>query len=77
MPVFSYLAEPSDMALCIMGVRLMMRIARTKPFVDSLDLPKDSNDKTSLFWPTDCNPDTVRDSIAFFRGGMADPLKGF
>ncbi|KAF7362284.1 Dehydrogenase str4 [Mycena venus] len=57
----NYLAEASDMALCIMGLRLMMRIARTKPFVDSLNLPKDSDDKTSLFWPTDCNPDTVSD----------------
>ncbi|KAF7351059.1 Dehydrogenase str4 [Mycena sanguinolenta] len=57
----NYLADESDMALCIMGMRLLMRIARTKPFVDSLNLPKDSNDKTSLFWPTDCNPDTVSD----------------
>ncbi|KAJ7153575.1 GMC oxidoreductase [Mycena crocata] len=57
----NYVSEPSDMALCIMGLRLLMRIARTKPFVDSLNLPKDSNDKTSLFWPTDCNPDTVSD----------------
>ncbi|KAF8146900.1 GMC oxidoreductase [Mycena galopus ATCC 62051] len=57
----NYLADESDIALCIMGMRLLMRIARTKPFVNSLDLPKDSNDKTSLFWPTDCNPDTVSD----------------
>ncbi|KAJ7876158.1 GMC oxidoreductase, partial [Mycena olivaceomarginata] len=57
----NYLADASDTALCIMGMRLLMRIARTKPFVDSLDLPKDSKDKTSLFWPTDCNPDTVSD----------------
>ncbi|KAF9048236.1 GMC oxidoreductase [Hymenopellis radicata] len=57
----NYVGESSDMALCIMAIRLMMRIARTKPFADSLDLPKDSNDKASLFWPTDCNPDTVSD----------------
>jgi hypothetical protein len=48
-----------------MGMRLLMRIARTKPFVDSLDLPKDSKDKTSLFWPTDCNPDTVSTFLPF------------
>ncbi|KAK7057604.1 dehydrogenase str4 [Favolaschia claudopus] len=57
----NYIAEPSDIGLCIMGLRLLMRIARTKPFVDSLNLPKDSTDKTSLFYITDCNPDTVSD----------------
>ncbi|KAF7365330.1 Dehydrogenase str4 [Mycena venus] len=57
----NYLAEASDIALCIMGMRLLMRIARTKPLVDSLNLPNGSSNKTSSFWPTDCDPDTVSD----------------
>ncbi|KAJ6458822.1 GMC oxidoreductase [Mycena vitilis] len=57
----NYLGEPSDMALSIKGMRLLMRIAHTKPFVDWLDLPKDTSDKTSVFWPTDCNPDKATD----------------
>ncbi|KAJ6475239.1 GMC oxidoreductase [Mycena vitilis] len=57
----NYLGEPSDVALSILSMRLLMRIAHTKPFVDSLNLPEDSNDRTSLFWPTDCNPDKASD----------------
>ncbi|THH11759.1 hypothetical protein EW146_g7932 [Bondarzewia mesenterica] len=57
----NYLGNGSDMALCIKATRLMLRIARTKPFSDRLNLPKDSGDTSAMFWPGDGDPDKVTD----------------
>ena len=40
-----------------------MRIARTEPLASQLDLPEDSRDESTYFWPGDANPDTVRHSL--------------
>jgi choline dehydrogenase len=58
----SYLSDEaqSDLNILIKSTRLLLRIARSSPFVGKLDLPKDTTEKSSFWWPGDANPDTVR-----------------
>ncbi|KAE9398602.1 GMC oxidoreductase [Gymnopus androsaceus JB14] len=56
-----YLSDPHDLQVLLKSVRLAMHIARTPPLADILELPKDSADQSTFFWPGDANPETVSD----------------
>ncbi|KAJ6600363.1 GMC oxidoreductase [Mycena vulgaris] len=56
-----YFSNTKDLEVLIKGTRLALRIARSEPLVNSLDLPEDSKDQSTFFWPGDANPDTVSD----------------
>lgn len=57
----NYGADENDLAVVAKAARLAMRIARTEPLASQLDLPADSKDETTYFWPGDANPDTISD----------------
>ncbi|KAH9850503.1 GMC oxidoreductase [Lenzites betulinus] len=59
----NYFATVTDMNLMIKAVRLLLRIARTAPLCDALDLctavgPRSADD---IFWPGDADPDKITD----------------
>ncbi|KAJ7076687.1 GMC oxidoreductase [Mycena belliarum] len=56
-----YLSNEQDLKVLIKATRLAMRIARAAPLSGAMDLPKDSQDSSTFFWPGDANPDTVTD----------------
>ncbi|KAJ7446109.1 GMC oxidoreductase [Mycena latifolia] len=56
-----YLSDERDLKVLIKAVRLALRIARTEPLASALDLPEDSKDQATFFWPGDANPDMVSD----------------
>jgi hypothetical protein len=55
-----YFSNERDLKVLIKATRLALRIARTEPLASALDLPKDSKDQSTFFWPGDASPDTVR-----------------
>ncbi|KAL1690845.1 GMC oxidoreductase [Schizophyllum commune] len=57
----NYGADENDLAIVAKAARLAMRIARTDPLASQLDLPADSKDESTYFWPGDANPDTISD----------------
>ncbi|KAL1758856.1 GMC oxidoreductase [Schizophyllum commune] len=57
----NYGADENDLAIVAKAARLAMRIARTEPLASQLDLPEDSRDESTYFWPGDANPDTLSD----------------
>ncbi|KAJ6474436.1 GMC oxidoreductase [Mycena vitilis] len=56
-----YFSDARDLTVLVKAARLALRIARTEPLLGALDLPKDSQDQSTFFWPGDANPDTVSD----------------
>ncbi|KAJ7145563.1 GMC oxidoreductase [Mycena epipterygia] len=56
-----FLSDKRDMKVLLKATRLGLRIARAEPLFDVLDLPDDSKDKSTFFWPGDANPDSVSD----------------
>ncbi|KAJ6617203.1 GMC oxidoreductase [Mycena sp. CBHHK59/15] len=56
-----YFSNQADLNVLIKATRLALRIARASPLSSRLDLPEDSKDQTTFFWPGDANPDTVSD----------------
>ncbi|KAJ7278858.1 GMC oxidoreductase [Mycena rebaudengoi] len=56
-----YFVDEKDMTVLIKAVRLALRIARTAPLSAYLELPEDSKDQSTFFWPGDANPDTLTD----------------
>ncbi|KAJ7093831.1 GMC oxidoreductase [Mycena belliarum] len=56
-----YLSDEQDLKVLIKATRLAMRITRAAPLSGAMDLPKDSKDSSTFFWPGDANPDTVTD----------------
>ena len=59
----SYLAAENDLNVCVRGVRLLMKLARTEPLKAALELPGHSIDTDSMFWPGDADPDKVKSSL--------------
>ncbi|KAL1743973.1 GMC oxidoreductase [Schizophyllum fasciatum] len=57
----NYGADENDLAIVAKAARLAMRIARSEPLASQLDLPADSKDESTYFWPGDANPDTITD----------------
>ncbi|KAF8526922.1 GMC oxidoreductase [Hysterangium stoloniferum] len=62
-------SHPNDMAVMVRAIRLALRIARSEPLADKLDLKPHSTDKQDVFWPGDADPDVITDSeiAAFIR----------
>ncbi|KAK6996808.1 GMC oxidoreductase [Favolaschia claudopus] len=56
-----YFSNEHDLHVLIKATRLGLRIARAEPLASMLDLPADSDDESTFFWPGDANPDTVSD----------------
>ncbi|KAI0670235.1 GMC oxidoreductase [Trametes maxima] len=56
----NYLADESDLNILIKSVRFLLRLARTPPLSDVLDL-RSSTPKEDLFWPGDADPDEITD----------------
>ncbi|KAI0651208.1 GMC oxidoreductase [Trametes meyenii] len=56
----NYLADESDLNILIRSVRFLLRLARTPPLSDVLDL-RSSTPKENLFWPGDADPDEITD----------------
>ncbi|KAF8123816.1 GMC oxidoreductase [Mycena galopus ATCC 62051] len=56
-----YLFNKNDLGILIKATRLALRIARAEPIASSLELPEDSKDETTYFWPGDADPDTLTD----------------
>ncbi|KAJ7619828.1 GMC oxidoreductase [Mycena polygramma] len=56
-----YFSNTRDLSVLVKAARLALRIARTEPLSNALDLPKDSKDLSTFFWPGDADPDTVSD----------------
>ncbi|KAF8172917.1 GMC oxidoreductase [Mycena galopus ATCC 62051] len=54
-----YFSNEDDLNVLIKATRLALRIARAEPLSSALDLPPDSKDESTFFWPGDANPDTV------------------
>lgn len=53
-----YLSDEHDLRVLINTTRLALRIARAEPLSSVLDLPLDSRDESTFFWPGDADPDT-------------------
>ena len=57
----SFLGDESDMNALVKAMRFILRLSRTSPLSEALDLktldtpPKDPD----FYWPGDANPDTV------------------
>lgn len=56
----SYFADDNDVKTMIQGVRLALRIARTKPIADKLVF-KSNADEKNIFFMGDADPETVTD----------------
>ncbi|KAJ7686122.1 GMC oxidoreductase [Mycena rosella] len=56
-----YLSDTRDLKVLIKATRLALRIARSEPLASALDLPEDSTDQSTFYWPGDAHPDTVSD----------------
>ncbi|KAJ6461384.1 hypothetical protein C8R45DRAFT_1179258 [Mycena sanguinolenta] len=56
-----YLVNKHDLEVLIKATRLTLRIARDEPLTGSLELPEDSKDESTYFWPGDANSDTLTD----------------
>ncbi|KAK6992437.1 exonuclease domain-containing protein, partial [Favolaschia claudopus] len=56
-----YFSNEHDLHVLIKATCLGLRIARAEPLASMLDLPADSDDESTFFWPGDANPDTVSD----------------
>ncbi|KAJ7821470.1 GMC oxidoreductase [Mycena olivaceomarginata] len=56
-----YFSNDHDLKVLLKATRLALRIARAEPLSRSLDLPADSKDQSTFFWPGDANPDKVSD----------------
>ncbi|KAJ7461324.1 GMC oxidoreductase [Mycena galericulata] len=56
-----YFSNEHDLRVLVKATRLALRIARTEPLSAALDLPADSKDQSTFFWPGDADPDTVSD----------------
>ncbi|KAI0327374.1 GMC oxidoreductase [Cubamyces sp. BRFM 1775] len=56
----NYLADESDMNMLIKSIRFLLRLARTPPLLDVLDI-RTSTTKGDLFWPGDADPDKITD----------------
>lgn len=53
----SYFAHQNDVNVLIKGVRLCLRIARSRPLFNRLNLRSDNTDKDDVFWLGDADPD--------------------
>jgi choline dehydrogenase len=56
----NYLAHPNDLKILIRGVRLSLRIARTKALEPALYF-KENDDKNDVFWLGDADTDQIED----------------
>ncbi|KZT35292.1 alcohol oxidase [Sistotremastrum suecicum HHB10207 ss-3] len=57
----NYFAHQNDINVLIKGVRLCLRIARSRPLFNRLNLRSDNTDKDDVFWLGDADPDKVTD----------------
>ncbi|KAJ7861609.1 GMC oxidoreductase [Mycena leptocephala] len=56
-----YFSNEHDLRVLLKATRLALRIARAEPLSSALDLPADSKDTSTFFWPGDADPDSVSD----------------
>ncbi|TDL17530.1 GMC oxidoreductase [Rickenella mellea] len=63
----NYFADPNDIEVMALGVRLALRIARASSLQPMLSLPSTSktaydSQNDDIFWPGDADPDTIPDA---------------
>ncbi|CAE6501665.1 unnamed protein product [Rhizoctonia solani] len=58
----NYFADPNDVKTLIQGVRLVLKIAHTKPLTDKIVF-KPNQDESSIFFMGDQDPATVTDDV--------------
>ncbi|KAI0795903.1 GMC oxidoreductase [Abortiporus biennis] len=57
----NYFSSENDLYTVLRGVRLIQRLSQTEPLKSILAPKRDNNDKESLFWPSDVDPEKLSD----------------